>query len=491
MFLEIPFGEWLPDLPPHRNPGALEARNVIPRVNSYGPVRSLLAFTQALGARVLSAFWAQDASNTVHVFAGTATALYELQADGSWSDVSRLVGGAYTATDWEWVKFGEYIIATNQADVAQIFEMGVSSEFAALSGSPPQAARADVVRDFVVFGDLQSNPQRVHWSGFNNQTIWTGVRYQSDFQDLFGRGGRVQKIVGGESGVIFTEHSIWTMTYTGPPNIFVFREVETARGTPAPNSVVRVGDDIFFYAYDGFYVYRGGQTIPVGHEKVDAWFRSVANPGTIDTIRGAADQQNGLIFWAFSAAGSTTQYDRLLIYNRRTNRWAYAIINTECIVGLVSAGYNLDTLDTILTGGIDVSSIPVDSPEYQGGALQFAAFNTSHRACTFSGTPLDALVDTEELSEARVSEGAFDGRRLFVRGARPVVHGASGTVTVAPGYRQLRSASPTFATAVGLNSIGEANFRREARYQRMRVALSGEFEHAQGCEVDLEIVGRR
>lgn len=489
MFAEVPFGEWLPDLPPHRNNGALEARNVLPMLRSYGPMRTLVPFSDALATRVFSAFWAQDSSNNVNVFAGVAAALHRYQSDGTWEDVTRTSGGAYSAADWEWAKFGDFIIAVNLNDVPQVYEMGTSTDFAALAGSPPQAARVAVVRDFVVLGDLQNNPSHVRWSGFNNQTIWSGLEFQSDFQELFGRGGRVQKIIGGESGVIFTENSIWAMQYVGPPTIFRFDEVETARGTPAPNSVVKLGDRIYFYANDGFHVYANGQTQPIGYNKVDNWFRS--NAGGSAYLRGAVDRINSRILWAFSTTGSSTApFNRLLIYDVRSDRWSYAIIDTECIADLASPGYHLDNIGTILTRGIDLDSIPVDSPDYQGGALQLSAFTTNHELATFSGTPLNAVIDTDELSEGRITEGAFEGQRLFVRGARPMVHGG-GTLTVAPGYRDRRTASPTFAAATATNSIGEANFRRDARYQRFRVAISGEFEHAQGCEVDLEITGRR
>ena len=32
--MQVPFGEWLPDLPDHLNPGATQAKNVYPAVNS-------------------------------------------------------------------------------------------------------------------------------------------------------------------------------------------------------------------------------------------------------------------------------------------------------------------------------------------------------------------------------------------------------------------------------------------------------------------------
>ena len=39
--MQVPFGEWLPDLPNHFNPGATEAKNVFPAVNSYRPFNDI------------------------------------------------------------------------------------------------------------------------------------------------------------------------------------------------------------------------------------------------------------------------------------------------------------------------------------------------------------------------------------------------------------------------------------------------------------------
>ena len=41
----VPFGSWLPDLPDYANPGATVAKNVVPAVNNYGPLKALQAAT--------------------------------------------------------------------------------------------------------------------------------------------------------------------------------------------------------------------------------------------------------------------------------------------------------------------------------------------------------------------------------------------------------------------------------------------------------------
>ena len=47
--MQIPFGEWLPDQPPHLNPGATVATNVYYAVNSYKPFPSLISYSSTAG----------------------------------------------------------------------------------------------------------------------------------------------------------------------------------------------------------------------------------------------------------------------------------------------------------------------------------------------------------------------------------------------------------------------------------------------------------
>lgn len=484
----LEFGEWLPDLPALLNPGALEARNVIAQQSSYRPVRSLINIsTSALTNPALGFFWLQDAANNAVLFAGDQTALYQFNAGTStWNNVSK-VGGYTAVTNWAFTKFGNFVIAVADGEPPQVFEVGVSALFADLAGSPPEAARIATVRDFVVLGDLSTGASRIQWSAFNNATSWTPSRAtQADSNEIFGRAGRVQQIVPGEYGVIFLEHSIYRMDYTGPPITFTLSEVEPNRGTPAPNSVAWTGRQIYYYSHDGFYVTDGiGLSRPIGVNRVDRWFRDEAAASEVDSMRAAVDRRNRLVVWAFKAAAGSAQNDRLLIYNWGTNRWSYAVIDTQVISDTVSSGLTLDQLDTVLPGGIDIGSINVDSPAFQGGALDFVAFDSSNRYSTFAGAPLDGVIDTKEISDSR-------GGNVNINAVRPLVDGNSPTITAQLGSRNRQVAgNPMFGAASTLNQIGEANFRDTDRYQRVRLNISGDYDHAIAVMARVRQAGRR
>ena len=342
----IPFGEWLPDLPPYENPGALEALNVVPLTASYGPLRSLQPFGTALNTAARGLFWLKDNAGDVHNFAADTSRLYKLGSDANtWNDVSKVTD--YTSTmQWEFLKFGERVIALNGADAIQYFDLGSSTDFADLPGSPPVAKHAGVVRDFIVTGNLTDEPNVLQWSGFNSSELWTPSRAtQADKQTLFGRGGDIQRIVPGEYGVVLQEHSIYRMDYATAGITFQISEIERGRGTPAPGSVCWLGTSVFYFGYDGFYMFDGQQSLPLSTNKVSQWFQANADSAGLASMCGTVDRENQLVIWAFKTNALSAANDSLIIYNWGSQRWSHAMLETEYISEYASPPIGIDPTD--------------------------------------------------------------------------------------------------------------------------------------------------
>ena len=487
--VKLNFGEWLPDLPEDENPGALLARNCIPRIRSYGEFRSLTTFSDALDGPARGVFWARSAGGTIYVFAGDQTKLYRLVGN-NWNDVSQ-ASVTYSANLWDFVLFGNRVIATDNSTALQYFDLDTGSTFLDLPGTPPRAKVIGSVRDFVVLGDITVGADvidnGVAWSGFNNSELWTpSIRTQSDFQPLRGNGGQVQRIVPGAVGVIFQERSIQTMTYVGPSTIFRFDEIKVDHGTPAGRSVAWTKDFIFYYSQDGFYRMdrRNYQTEPIGVNKINRWFMNEAAASEIVNMKAAVDRSRHLVFWTFKSTTSSAEDNRMLIYDWANDRWSYAELALQFVGDYATIGANLDTLDTVLgPGGIDINSIPVDSEAYAGGAVSLIGFNGSNQAGTFDGPALVAEIDTTEFSQ--------DDQLLYSDGARPIIGGSNSTVEVAPITRDLKQGTPVVGTFGGVNAIGKVDFRENARYHRYRVRITGGFSDAQRLEMDFSVKGKR
>lgn len=484
MNLDIPFGEWLPDLPDLSNPGATEAKNVLPHQGSYLPFRQLSVTSSALGAACQGAAAFSDKDGNTEAYAGDVSKLYRLSSQ-TWADKSGTTYSTASTGFWRFVKWGEKVIATNGAQPPQIKSFGAGGNFADLGGSPPKAKSIATVRSFVVLGDVDDGtryPNRVQWSGQNLETSWGTVpSTQADYQTLEGDGGAIQAITGGDVGLIVQERSIWEMRYEGPPIIFRFDETAPGIGTPAPRSVVRFGTTTFFWGNDGFYRYDIGRgPTRIGDKKVDLWFQENLNKDALDKVVAAIDIPNAKVVWSFPF-GSTA--DNLIIYDWTTGQWSRAEQDTEMIFSGRSPGTDLEGLDSI-SSDIDALTQSLDSDQWKGGALSLWGFDTTHKSGSFSGSALTATLETAEV-------GNPDSSMIYVNGIRPLVDGDGASNRVYVGTRDVQNNNYSYGNSIFPNSIGEHNTRAAARYFRFRVDISGGFERAIGMRARAKSNGIR
>lgn len=399
-----PFQPWRPDLIPLASQAVLTAKNVVPIKDGYAPFQALAQIGSAsLSAACKGAASFRTASGTAVVIGGTATTLESLSA-GAFSDIS--ASGGYVLADdslWGFAQYGQRIVAVNLGVATQKFDMGTDTAFGDLSGTPPKAKCAAVVRDFLVLGDVNDSSagekrSRVAWSGFNNSEIWgLDVANQADSQDLAAEYGRVQAIVGREYGTIFQETAITRMTYVGPPVVFQFDVLETARGAFAPYSVVSVGRTSFYLAVDGFYAFDGAQSVPIGRDQVDRWVISRIDYTSRNSVIGVADFARSLVIWAFPSVPAS-QIDTLVMYSWKTGTWSMAEVDLEYLFPSVERGYTLEELNAF--GTLDTLPYSLDSDHWKGGKLALAAFDTDHKYSSFSGGTLEATLETSEVEVA-------------------------------------------------------------------------------------------
>ena len=228
--MQLPFGEWLPDLPDHMNPGSTQAKNVFPAVNSYRPFKNIaVTSSNATDARTQGAKAFKSDSGVVSIFAGDATKLYKVTSN-AFVDES---GGTTFSTDtngyWDFIRFGEVVIAFNGANAPQAWTLDSSNDFAALGGSPPTFRHAAVIGNFVVTGFQPTLQNKVQWTSFNSPTSWTAGVNQADSETL-PEGGVITGVTGGQFGLIFQESRITRMDYRGGNVVFSFRRIEDNRG---------------------------------------------------------------------------------------------------------------------------------------------------------------------------------------------------------------------------------------------------------------------
>ena len=485
--MRIEFGELMPDQQDLDSGGLEDAINVIPYASAYGPFPDAAVFSSSLtgSGTCVGAVSTSALDGTVYTFLGTDKKLYKTSATG-FLDVSRTATYNVAADGrWRFATFGNTQLAVNGIDPLQVYTLGTSTRYldASASASAPVSTFIDVVRDFVFLG-VASPANRVQWSQINNALRYTtSVRFQADFQDLPGS-GPIRGLTGGDFATILTERSVWRATYQGSPLIFRFDEVAPGIGCLIPGSVARFQNMTFFYSSSGFYAFNGDQCVPIGSERIDQFFREDLNASALYRVWATIDPKNKLYIVLYpSVAGGTTP-NRLLIFNWEVNRWARGTQTAELIFNGATAGFTLEGLDAI-SSSIDALPFSLDSDVWRGGLTILSGVDTGHRIITFDSGSKDATFIT---GEAQVVE---DGR-AFVRAVRPLVQGDSNTtITAQIGGRHRPVDDVTWGTASSMNADGFCPQRNNARYQRVRMDISGGFTRAKGFDFDFTPDGQR
>lgn len=488
----INFGEFLPDQPAMASAGATVAKNVIPALKGYRSYRQLAAVSGVSTNDILSLYAGKDDAGNGALYVGDSGKLYKMAAaDSSLTDKSKSGGYSTASGDrWNFAQFGETLIATNFTDPPQTATVDTGSAFADLGGSPPKGKFVTIVKDQVFFGYTNDSdgvkPYRVRWSAINSATGWTVGTSLSDYQDVVDVGD-CTGLVGGEYLIALFERGIVRASFVGAPLVYQFDRLTNQIGCSVPGSVTSVGPGmVFFLSDNGFHMLKGNSVVPIGAEKINKWFLDRFKIAHSENMCASVDPINQNVIWAYpntsSADGSNNE---ILIYNYNLNRWSYVEQATTALAPLFTAGYTLEGLDNI-SSSIDALPASLDSAMWKGGSFFFAGAKDK-KVQSFTGDRLAATIET----------GEFDvspGKRSLVNNIIPYVTSASGTaptISATIGSRLRQNDAVSFGTAASQNADGYCPVRSSGSFHRVRLSLSGDWEQAQGIDVDIQPMGLR
>lgn len=400
----IPFDRWLPDAGKLNNPGLRRAWGVVPFYGNYVISPPLKVFNHTAGGLVDEPFGFHMHSGSTtgfgfqdHGYYGSATKLYRLVlASGAKVDMTRSVGGSYAfgsfPSYWNFHSFGDNIIATNLADEVQYLPTPSTANFADMitSDFKPQwrftfsigqnlfgaACVVPANYDTLTAGNY---PQLVVWSQNRNVRAFgsenadpqlVGAGYNPLLNDF----GPVTGVVGGGFGIVFQRSG--HVRIDGPPYEF---DARPEGGTVHPDSIVRVGNDIYFWGTEGPSVLRNGNppvvVLTQGRASrsmldVNTGFSEVAAIAASDNyarIRAIPDRVNGLVRWSYypgntelveEGSGSVDAASAFFDYNYREDRIAVSPVRwrggAANILGLGSSGPSDTSFFGIFVNGFGI-----------------------------------------------------------------------------------------------------------------------------------------
>ena len=470
----INLGEWTPDQPGIS--GSLTtATNVVPQQVGYGPFPEAAVYSSAASQPLLSSF-AGVYGNTLVLFAGGATKLFKFNdLTTALTDVSK--AGSYTSTDgWEFAQFGNIVIAANNEDKLQAWNLTSSTAFADLSPNAPVAKFVTVVRDFVVSANIGSgtNPSKVQWSDLNDETDWLpGPTSQSDFQEM-SDGGNITGLTGGEFGLVLMERAIARMTYSGSPYFFQFDIISRGLGCIESGSVAQYGSTTFFLSDNGFYSCNGQTLEPIGAEKVDRFFLDDADQAALSQMSATIDPLRKLVVWEYR---NNNQQNGLLIYNWQVKRWSYAVTDADYLSTAATPALTLEALDAF--GTVDSITTSFDSRVWVGGKATLAGIRGSS-IITFTGGNYNAEIATGDIELSQNS---------LVGVVKPIVNQGSCNAQIAS-RRSLNDDVIYSATSIQ-NADGRCPVRSAGRFHRIKLLPTGDWTAAVGMDIEAATQGNR
>ena len=120
--------------------------------------------------------------------------------------------------------------------------------------------------------------------------------------------------------LVWTDISLHTVQYIGPPYTFGLQEISRSITMMGPNASVAVNDVVYWMGKEEFYVYSGQvQKIPC---TVKDYIFSDFNRDQAEKVVAGHNSVYGEVWW-FYCSGSSSNNDKYVVFNYEQNIWYY------------------------------------------------------------------------------------------------------------------------------------------------------------------------
>ena len=268
---------------------------------------------------------------------------------GTWGSVSAL-GANSQLRLWSHDNFGEdLLMCVRGAGVFYWDESGGTDNRAvALSAltsanlTPTVALQimvSDIDRHVICFGADPLNdsgtartgaidPMFIAWSDQENVEQWEPLATNTAGSFRLSAGSAiVGAIRARQETLIWTDTSLYSMTFVGQPFTFAINLVNEGVGLVGPNAMVNTPKGVFWMDKKGFYSYSGQiQELPC---TVDDYVFSDLNQTQSYQIFGFVNKAFNEVGW-FYCSGTNTVLDKYVTYNYEENVWMIGELSRTC-----------------------------------------------------------------------------------------------------------------------------------------------------------------
>jgi len=287
------------------------------------------------GAAVVGTYQINVGLDTSVVGTGWSSGVW---SRGTWGSGTTITTPFAQLRVWSQDNFGEDLIIAVQDGGIYYWDksVGTGTRAVALSSLPgaqatPTVAKSIIVserdRHVIAFGcDPEANPGVqdplvIRFSDQESAAEWRTLPTTTAGELRLGTGSEIiGAIQTKQQTVVFTDSSVHAMQYIGDPFTFGVQEVSSSTSIMSPNSMVAVGDVVFWMGKNEFYAYDGA-VVQIPCDVKEYVFSGMNILQALKVYAGHCSSFSEV--WWFYPSSSSSENDRYVVYNYEQKVWYY------------------------------------------------------------------------------------------------------------------------------------------------------------------------
>ena len=244
-------------------------------------------------------------------------------------------------TQWSLDSWGEDVVANRRKGSIYYWDTDLSTTplratlVSGATNSTPTTVNSVIVspndRHLIALGSNSFNttasptgsfdPMTVRWSDQEDYTNWVPSVSSTSGEVILADGTKIVGGVRSRNAInVWTDNSLWTMQYVGPPFIFRMQQMGTNCGLISQHAGVDYDGRAVWMGYDNFYVYDGQvKNLPC---TVRRYIFERLNINQKDKIFAGINSEFKEIVWLYPSTDST-DCDSYVIWSPDENYWTY------------------------------------------------------------------------------------------------------------------------------------------------------------------------
>ena len=304
--------------------------------------------------------------------AGSFTAGVCAAGGRGWNQPTSTGASDFTSqiTQWSLDNFGEDVVANRRGSSIYLYDTDASATplratlVSGATNSTPTTVNSIIVspndRHLICLGSNAFNttasptgtfdPMTVRWSNQEDITNWVPSLSSTAGETVLTDGTEIVGGVRSRNAInIWTDNSLWTMTFVGPPFTFQFQQLGSNCGLIAPHAAVDYDGISVWMGYDNFYVFDGQV------KNLDCTVRRFIfdrlNRNQKDKIFAGINSEFKEVIWLYPSTDSE-ECDSYVIWSPSENYWTFGssifttfadktVFGNTITTGVTAGGNNL------------------------------------------------------------------------------------------------------------------------------------------------------